>query len=388
MVNLRSLKNYLDRVAISVRRQWKPNGPDENERLANGGGFDLWRRLYRLRQILYWAIPVIIIYIIFQQIDLAAFKLNIAKANPWLVALGIGFYPVVILAGALRWRLFMTQFHQGNIPLGFALKHYWISLALGRFMPASIGMDVYRVIVSGRHFGKHSLNITVIIIEKLMSLLSCLILIIILLPLVPIDSTRGIEQVLYWVYGLFFSFAILWLLITIMAARRGQAQPSLLGRLETYSLTLLKRFADGFRLRAKIGEPDILLKAVIEPLTRPGQLLPMLLASVSIQLVMAVGNQIFFQALGYDLPFVVNLFVGPIMFLLFVLPISFGSLGIRESAYILLYGLFNVPPEIALIVNFFNLSGILLNNLLGGLLMMISGSGGEVSSERGSIGEI
>jgi uncharacterized membrane protein YbhN (UPF0104 family) len=173
-----------------------------------------------------------------------------------------------------------------------------------------------------------------------------------------------------------------------MAARRGQAQPSLLGRLETYSLTLLKRFADGFRLRAKIGEPDILLKAVIEPLTRPGQLLPMLLASVSIQLVMAVGNQIFFQALGYDLPFVVNLFVGPIMFLLFVLPISFGSLGIRESAYILLYGLFNVPPEIALIVNFFNLSGILLNNLLGGLLMMISGSGGEVSSERGSIGEI
>jgi uncharacterized membrane protein YbhN (UPF0104 family) len=56
----------------------------------------------------------------------------------------------------------------------------------------------------------------------------------------------------------------------------------------------------------------------------------------------------------------------------FTLPISFGSLGIREAAFILVYGLFGVPAEIALSVSFFNLAGILLNSLVGGVVMLIS----------------
>ena len=58
----------------------------------------------------------------------------------------------------------------------------------------------------------------------------------------------------------------------------------------------------------------------------------------------------------------------PVLYFIFLLPISFGSLGIREGAYILLYGLFGVPAETALVVSFFNLLGVLLNNLIGALL--------------------
>ena len=56
----------------------------------------------------------------------------------------------------------------------------------------------------------------------------------------------------------------------------------------------------------------------------------------------------------------------------FLLPISFGSLGIREGAYVLFYGAFAVPMETALLVSFFNLLGMLLNNLVGGIILALN----------------
>jgi hypothetical protein len=91
--------------------------------------------------------------------------------------------------------------------------------------------------------------------------------------------------------------------------------------------------------------------------------------SLAIQLTAAAGSQIMFRAVGYQIPFLVNIFVSPVFFLVFLLPISFGSLGVREATYIILYGLFGVPAETALLVSFLNLSGILLNNAIGAVLI-------------------
>ena len=83
-------------------------------------------------------------------------------------------------------------------------------------------------------------------------------------------------------------------------------------------------------------------------------------------------TKIFFAALDYDLPFVLNLFIAPILFFIYALPISFGSIGVRETAYIILYGIFGVPSETALIVSFFALFGIMLNHLIGAILIAFS----------------
>jgi uncharacterized membrane protein YbhN (UPF0104 family) len=107
-------------------------------------------------------------------------------------------------------------------------------------------------------------------------------------------------------------------------------------------------------------------------LRRPELVLPVTIYSFLIQLTSAVGNQIFFIAVNYDLPFLVNLFVVPVLYFVFLLPISFGSLGIREGAYILLYGAFGVPMETALLVSFFNLLGLLLNNLIGAIIFALN----------------
>ena len=125
-------------------------------------------------------------------------------------------------------------------------------------------------------------------------------------------------------------------------------------------------------LEAQEQDASISLRTVLKPWGDPRQVLPGLALSIVFMLVAAARGQIFFRALGYDLPFAFNLFASPVLVFVFALPISFGSFGIREAAFILVYGLFGVPAEIALSVSFFNLFGILLNSLIGGVVMLIS----------------
>lgn len=331
--------------------------------------------VYRLRRALYWAVPIIILYLIFQRIDLAAFKINIAKTNPWLVALGIVYYPTVILIGAWRWRLLISYYNKSYVKLNYVLKHYWIGLALGFFTPASLGWDGYRVVVTGRYFNQYTLNTAVILAEKLMALLTCMSMIIFLYPITTITSSPEIDRILYVAYILFFISIIFFFAINFTV--RNSLLSALLKKMEVYFSGALLKIVSKLSLGGVATEHKIPFRAMIQPLTLPRQVFPILILSFGIQLVAAIGNQIFFLALDYDLPFIANLFISPILFFVFLLPVSFGSLGIREGAYIILYGLFGVPAETALLVSFFNLSGLLLNNLVGGSLMLFSNVKGK-----------
>ena len=150
-----------------------------------------------------------------------------------------------------------------------------------------------------------------------------------------------------------------------------------LSKLELFFSAVLKRIANKVGLSEQVPTNGLPIRAMIEPLTVPRQVIPNIVLTFGIQLVSATCVHIYFWALGYDLPFIANLFVTPILYFIFFLPVSFGSLGIREGAFILLYGLFGVPPETALLISFFALSGTLLNNLIGGLLMLLSNVKGK-----------
>ena len=94
--------------------------------------------------------------------------------------------------------------------------------------------------------------------------------------------------------------------------------------------------------------------------------------TMMMRITMAIGGNIFFKALGIQLPLIVNVFCTTLMFIIFTLPISFGSLGVREGTYIMLFSLFEVESEAALTVSFLALSSILLNTTIGGILLLIS----------------
>ena len=96
---------------------------------------------------------------------------------------------------------------------------------------------------------------------------------------------------------------------------------------------------------------------------------------------MATRSQIFFRALGYDLPFTVNLFVVTFAFFIRLLPLSLAGLGIGKGVSVLLYGLFGVPAELALLVSFLDLFGLLLSNAIGGGSMLLFNVKGDSQQE-------
>ncbi|MBP7828765.1 MAG: CapA family protein [Kiritimatiellae bacterium] len=308
-----------------------------------------------LRRLLFWLLPILILAFIFRRIDWPMFRVNFSRAAPGLVLLGLLYYPLVILVGALRWRLLLNQFDRARVGFGFALKHYWIGLALGLFGPASIGWDAYRLVAAGRRLGRYAPGAAAIATEKLLALVTCAGLVVGLYPLVPIETGPAARAVLTTACALLGAAGLLFLVL-VLARRR-------LDRLVGALAARLLRRAPG-------AEPA----SLIEPVTSWRLLRGTLALSLANLLIAALGNQIFFRAVGWPIPFLANLFVLPVLMFVFLLPISFGSLGIREGAYILLYGLFGVPPETALLVSFFNLAGLLFNTLIGGIVVAMHGT--------------
>ena len=144
-----------------------------------------------------WLVGIFILYLVFINIDFNQFKLSIAKSNTWLIILGLTHAPILILIAATRWRFLMNQYFKVDLSGNFVLNHYWKGLALGFFTPASLGLDAYRIVISGSRFGDYTASTVIIIIEKLMALITCMLIIVVLYPIVPITLTPELGRVFY-----------------------------------------------------------------------------------------------------------------------------------------------------------------------------------------------
>ena len=320
-------------------------------------------------------VPIVILTIIFSQIDLAEFRKHLARTNIPLFIIGVLGHPAVILVGAIRWKTLIQVYTSRKVPQLYIAKHYWIGFALGIFAPASIGWDIYRIVAAGKEYGDYLINSFIVVIERFLGLITMLCIIIVTYPLVKKYVVKNLEMIIRtanYSYILFILITVL--IITSLLLSKNRSFAVMINRLELFfTKKVIRLFAKTGSMN-KITTPQIRLNAFFKPLGNWHSIIPILALSFLIHFIAACRNQVFFQSLGYDLPLIVNVFLTPIFFIIYLLPISFGSLGVREGTNIVFYGLFGVPAEIALIVSFYNLSGILLNNLLGGLLIWVNKS--------------
>jgi hypothetical protein len=318
-------------------------------------------------------VPAVIFAIILRSIDLDRLIDSISQANPLLALLGVFYHPLVVSLGAWRWQILVGQYFSESPPWRYMIKHYWIGLAIGRFTPSSVGWDLYRVMATGRPSGRYMPGIAALFAEKALALLSCLGLVLVLYPFMSLRSTEQFDSlglVMTWAYFLFV-LCVVGLVLSVLLFHL-----PVFSCMCAYIENCLARLMQTVARRLKVSVYQVASTIPIRPMLRrtvsPSMLVPGVGLSLLIQFVAAFGNQVFFRALGYEIPFLANLFVTPLLFLIFLLPISFGSVGVREGSYILLYGLFGVPSETALTVSFFNLAGIVLNNAIGALLILTS----------------
>lgn len=325
----------------------------------------IWSTALRVTR---WLLPLAILLVIFRSIDWEQFIAVLYDVDYRLVLAGFLYYPLVIALGALRWHTMLRAYHAGRVRYTSSLRDYWSGLALGLFAPASVGWDVYRVTAATKRYGNVIANSATIIVEKIMALLTCASLVTLLVPFMDIAAdNEELQQIIRITH--FVLVGTLGSLAIAVSVARHEASIRFFRDISNK----LKQWLDQLSQRNDLSATSqtIPLELTFAPLRSTGILFSVTMYSFLIQLTSAVGNQIYFIAVDYDLPLLVNLFVVPVLYFVFLLPISFGSLGIREGAYILIYGAFGVPMETALLVSFFNLFGLLLNNLIGGILLAL-----------------
>jgi uncharacterized protein (TIRG00374 family) len=323
--------------------------------------------LKKLQRFFYWVLPIAILSFIYTKIDIPRLINELKHVDVWIYVLAVMYFPLVMLIGATRWKVLSKQHLQETEKLSYLVRHYWIGMSIGFFMPGSIGWDIYRIMLLGKKYGNYAANIVIILLEKFLALFVCMGMILFIYPFI---DTYGISSDIKSIIDIAFYLFIfcLFLLISTILIKKVVLFQSIITSIEEKLKQVFFSILNKVKKKPQ-QNIDMSWNKLLGPITNPKNLiLPILLTILNI-VVTGVGTHLFFEALNYDISLLINIFVAPVFFFIFILPISFGSIGIREGAFVFIYGLFGVPAEIALIVSFFGLSGILINNVIGGLLI-------------------
>lgn len=116
------------------------------------------------------------------------------------------------------------------------------------------------------------------------------------------------------------------------------------------------------RLPARIAS----VAATIEPyLSRPLRLMPAIGLSVALQLLLAVCQWILARGLGLSAPLALFLLCVPIANVFASLPVTLNGLGVRETAYLMLFGMAGMAKADAIALGLLWFAATALGNLTG-----------------------
>lgn len=220
------------------------------------------------------------------------------------------------------------------------------------FVPGGISADIYRTYVVARTTGRGFDSFSALLADRLWGVAGLLLL-----------GTLGL------LYGG---------LILRHEVPRDAAGPALLGIGACALLALLALWlGQGFLQRRARGGSDrarALLARMrdLGALVRSrGALLRMLLLSLLIQVLVVAWYYAVAFAAGFELPWLSFLLVIPVVELLVLLPISFGGLGVREGAFIVLFAPFGLGMNDALSLALLCSFVAILTRILSGLAFLV-----------------
>lgn len=320
-------------------------------------------------------VPLLLFVFILRSIDFGALGAQFFSANAKLIALTFILYPFAIIIAVTRWHSLIQAALPFTPRWRYLLRHYFVGLGLGYFVPAGLGLDAYRTLAAKEQHNSLASLATVTVFERFLGLASCFLLFVIIYPLAGPETSaqwRGFGGLTQCIYAALALFAIF--LIVLYLFRSTLKASFLWNWFENFATQkirfLLKRFPNSIRAEAAAKSIHSTLTALLTARI----LYKGLGLSLLVQVLSAIAAWMFFYALSTPLPFLVPLLATPIVFFAVHLPVSFGGLGVRESVYILFYGLYGVAPETALAAALLALAGSLLNVLIGGISLAFGGT--------------
>lgn len=300
-------------------------------------------RLVFLAKIL---VAATLLTVAFWNIDLSGQLATWASLNPWHFALTVAAIVIGQYIAALRWRVVLARW---DLPLSVwqAFRLNLSGLFFNLAFPSSIGGDVVRIFLVTRYTGKGT--------ESVMSVLLTRVLGLVVLLLMGVAS------------ALIFASSALPPLISALAAI-AVAVGVIVAVLAVRS-EFAGRWVDGGqagivgKLRQAVGALRILghdIRAMFE----------ITLLSFLVQIISIVGFYEAARAIGVETSFVNFLVFMPIIIVFSMIPISIFGLGLRENAFVFLFGMVGIGEALSVSMSLTWFLAYLVVGMSSGLVLI------------------
>jgi len=267
------------------------------------------------------------------KIDLGRTLRVIGDANPWYLLLALGLMIVTIVPMAWRWQLLLrAKGVEDN--LVWLTRAYFVSYAAGQILPTSVGGDAVRIYETARrHPGHGDTGAATVLLERAIGGAATLILAAVGLALAVGHYDVGAYL---WIEAFFVVATIVFGFLVF--SRR--ARPLLkLGR-------PLLRIVRLDKLVARVYH------AMHSYRDHVGVLVTVLAVTIALQAIRVLAVWLSGKAVGIDLsprPYYV---MGPLLFLVMLVPFTVNGFAVRESFFVSFLGNLGVDPDNAFAAGF------------------------------------
>lgn len=300
-----------------------------------------------------FAIGLALIAVLFRSIGAKSIHAALIpiRAHPDWMAGAIGLTFLALLAGAIRWHLLLQTL---GLPTTFArtFQGYFIGQFFNAFLFGACGGDLARAIVAARdHPEKRAEAVTSVFLDRAIGLVATLLFgCILLLPRIREFARHDDPRLALLLMALFLAASLAFIALFFAGDRLAR-------------IPWLRRWAR----RGRLGP---LLRRVYDALFRfrrnARHLLGPTVLSIANLLLLAAATAALARALALDLPFHDLLAVFPVITVLAAIPLTPGSLGVRETLYVQLLQPLGIAAGPALMLS-------LLGYLAGGFWSLIGG---------------
>ncbi|MBA4371544.1 MAG: hypothetical protein C0402_01640 [Thermodesulfovibrio sp.] len=251
------------------------------------------------------------LYLVFSKTDVSQVAQTIRRIGPTAFLSASFLYVCSLLGATFRWKLLLPE----RFTLRRLFSLYMIGAFFSSFLPGVIGGDAVKAYYLNKDAKKLSLTVASIFMDRYLGYVA-----LILMGILGVPFAFGMlgDSPYRWVMPFFFTTFVIGSLLFFGLQ---------LGR----RFTFVSEFYEYF-MTFKDKKP-VVVKAV--------------LISAVIQIMGFTSVAVLAAAMGEQIPFALLFVFLPIIITLTTLPISISGIGVREGAFVLLFGLVKVSPESA-----------------------------------------
>ncbi len=306
-----------------------------------------------LRTVLQVAVSGGLIAILLWQIDLGQTADRILSSNPAYLVLGLGIFLVTTWGMGWRWKILLDSkgIHE---PLGWLTKLYFVSFAVGQVLPTSVGGDAVRIIEHARRRPDvRAETVGAVFMERAVGSAATLVL---------VAAGLALAAGRYEGAG-----ALVWLEVVLVAAMLILAV--LLFHRRTARALQERVFPLGRRLR--LDRPLASLHAAMHGYRdERGALASVLGITLGLQLARIAAIWSCGEAVGIDVSPLVYAILGPLLFMVLMVPFTINGLGVREAFFVAFLARFDVDADAAFATGLLFYAVSVATSLPGALILL------------------